>query len=115
MWALAPRPDVLPHYRQPSRERRPQQERHASKESRLRMTMRTGGRQEPGDDQPDCGIYCGTTYALRVRLSMAGGFRVRSYAAEAGFSSGKRTGADVGELQPLVDHSVPKYCHQPKN
>jgi hypothetical protein len=40
---------------------------------------------------------------------------VRSYAAEAGFSSGKRTGADVGELQPLVDHSVPKYCHQPKN
>jgi hypothetical protein len=51
-----------------------------------------------------------TTYALRVRLTLSD-VRLRSYAAEAGLSGGRRTGADGSELQPElqppVDHSVP--------
>jgi hypothetical protein len=44
--------------------------------------------------------YCGTTYALRIRLTMVDGIRLRSYGVATGSSSGGRTWADVGEMQP---------------
>ena len=65
--------------------------------------------------EPPPGIEPGT-HALRVRLAMADGIRLRSYAAGAGSSSGRRTWAHVGELQPelqpLGDHPVLKYRDQ---
>jgi hypothetical protein len=53
-------------------------------------------------------------YALRVRLALTDGVRLGPDRARAAFSNSRRMGADVGELQPelqpLGDHSVPKYC-----